>query len=187
MNSSLTNLARETRRNRRRSTVKAAFGAEKLVEPENEVRTKRILLADDDLGVREMLGRVLESEHYGVVYAKSGIETIRKFTADPPDLVLLDLNMPEKDGWEAFGKICDKHPFVPVIVITARPHQYGHAVELGVDALMEKPLNIPLLLETIQSLLTESESERTRRLTNPEFKTAMLYRSAGHYAKEATS
>jgi len=148
--------------------------------PHNSPRTgrgtRRILLADDDPGVREMLGRVLESEHYQVMYAKNGAETARKFASNPPDLVLLDLNMPEKDGWEAFGLMCEKHPFVPVIVITARPHQYAHAVELGVDALMEKPLNLPLLLETIQSLLAESEAERTHRLTDPHFNTAFLNR-----------
>lgn len=136
--------------------------------------TKRILLADDDPGVREMLGRVLEAEHYQVTHARTGTETARKFASHPPDLVLLDLNMPEKDGWEAFGIMCQKHPLVPVIVITARPHQYSHAVELGVDALMEKPLNLPLLLETIENLLTETEAQRTRRLTNPDFNTAFL-------------
>ena len=135
---------------------------------------KRILLADDDAGVREMLGRVLESEHYVVTPAKTGRQTAAKFAADPPDLVLLDLNMPDKDGWEAFGLMCEKHPFIPVIVITARPHQYQHAVELGVDALMEKPLNLPLLLETIRHLLDETETERKRRLTNPNFQTAFL-------------
>ncbi len=123
-----------------------------------------------------MLGRVLESEHYQVMFATNGAETARKFAANPPDLVLLDLNMPEKDGWQAFGLMCEKHPFIPVIVITARPHQYAHAVELGVDALMEKPLNLPLLLETIHGLLAESEAERTRRLTDPQFNTAFLYR-----------
>jgi DNA-binding response OmpR family regulator len=137
-------------------------------------QTKRILLADDDPGVREMLGRVLESEGYEVVTAQTGLETVRKFAAASPDLVLLDLNMPEKDGWEAFGMICEKHPFVPVIVITARPHQYAQAIELGVDALMEKPLNLPLLLDSIRCLLAETEVERTRRLINPEFKTTLL-------------
>jgi len=135
---------------------------------------RRILLADDDPGVRQMLGRLLEIEHYAVTFAKTGREAAAKFAADPPDLVLLDLNMPDKDGWEAFGMMCEKHPLIPVIVITARPHQYAHAVELGVDALMEKPLNLPVLLNEIQHLLAESELERTRRLTNRNFKTAFL-------------
>lgn len=136
--------------------------------------TKRILLADDDLGVRQMLKRVLELEHYVVVSAGSGWEAAAKFRANPPDLVLLDLNMPGKDGWEAFDLMNDTYPFVPVIVITARPQQYGRAVEVGVDALMEKPLDLPLLLAAIANLLAESERDRVRRLTDRDFKTVFL-------------
>jgi DNA-binding response OmpR family regulator len=142
--------------------------------PQTTPTARRILLADDDPGVRQMLGRLLETEHYAVTFAKTGREAATKFAANPPDLVLLDLNMPDKDGWEAFGMMCEKHPLIPVIVITARPHQYARAVELGVDALMEKPLNLPVLLDEIQHLLAESELERTRRLTNRNFKTAFL-------------
>jgi DNA-binding response OmpR family regulator len=136
--------------------------------------TKRILLADDDPGVREMVGRVLESEHYVVTFARNGREAAQRFSASAPDLVLLDLNMPDGDGWKTFGQMCHEDPLVPVIVITARPHQLTNAVELGVDALMEKPLNLPLLLETIRNLMAETEAERTQRLTNPEFKTVLL-------------
>jgi DNA-binding response OmpR family regulator len=135
---------------------------------------KKILLADDDASVREMLGRVLESEHYDVVYARTGRETAAKFIDDLPDLVLLDLTMPNRDGWDAFDLMSQTHPMVPVIVITARPQQYQHALDLGIDALMEKPLNLPLLLATIARLLAESEAERVQRLTDPGFKTAYL-------------
>jgi DNA-binding response OmpR family regulator len=139
---------------------------------------RRILLADDDYSIRETLGRVLDSEGYAVIYAKNGREAAARFMEGPPDLVLLDLNMPELDGWEAFKLMCDKHPMIPVVVITARPQQYSTAYDLGVDALMEKPLNLPLLLQSIETLLGETEKERTRRLTDPNFRTAFL--DAGH-------
>lgn len=143
--------------------------------PAETVRsTKRILLADDDPGVREMLGRVLESENYDVSYAKNGREASTKFIADPPDLVLLDLNMPDRDGWTAFRMMNVAQPMLPVIVITARPNQYPQAADLGVDGLMEKPLNLPVLLRAIRELLAETDAERTRRLTDPEFKTVFL-------------
>jgi DNA-binding response OmpR family regulator len=134
----------------------------------------KILLADDDAGVREMLGRVLESEHYDAVLARTGRETAAKFIADVPDLVLLDLNMPDRDGWDVFDLMKQTHPFVPVIVITARSQQYEHAAKLGIAALMEKPLNLPLLLATIADLLAESEAERVQRLTDLGFKTVYL-------------
>jgi DNA-binding NtrC family response regulator len=70
------------------------------------------------------------------------------------------------------------HPMVPVIVITARPQQYQHAAKLGIDALMEKPLDLPLLLATIADLLAEPELERMQRLTDRSFKTTYLNRLA---------
>jgi len=142
--------------------------------PQPQPPTRKILLADDDSSVREMLGRVLESEHYEVIYAKNGNEAAAKSVSGQPDMVLLDLNMPDRDGWSAFRFMNAAHPLLPVIVITARPNQYTQARELGIDALMEKPLNLPLLLKTIEGLLSETDLERTRRITNPHFKTALL-------------
>jgi CheY-like chemotaxis protein len=135
---------------------------------------KTILLADDDASIRKMVGRVLESEGYSVVFAKTGREAASQFLAGPPDLVLLDLNMPDKDGWEAWRLMNGLHSLVPVIVITARAHQYEQAVRMKIDALMEKPLDLPLLLETIRVLLAEPDRKHLGRVSNPDFKTALL-------------
>lgn len=135
---------------------------------------KKILLADDDAGVRNTLRRVLESENYTVVTAGTGRETGAKFIEELPDLVLLDVTMPDRNGWEVFELINSTHPLVPVIIITAKPHQYDHAADLGIDAIMEKPLDLPCLLETIAKFLGESEEERLRRLTRPDFHTVQL-------------
>jgi two-component system nitrogen regulation response regulator NtrX len=146
---------------------------------------KRILLVDDDPGIREALGRVLESEGYEVVLAATGREAVARFASSRPDLVLLDLNMPDLDGWEAIDRITRDHPFVSVIVITARPKQYEQAMEMAVDALMEKPLDLPVLLEAVAGLVAETESERVRRLSNPEFKTQFLKATANEGVKGA--
>jgi DNA-binding response OmpR family regulator len=135
---------------------------------------KRILVADDDESVRTMLARVLESEGYTVIAAGTGREAIARFVTARADLVLLDLNMPEKDGWKVFDAITRISPLAPVIVITARPNQYERAAGLGIDALMEKPLDLPLLLKTIRLLLAEAECDRVGRLTDRNFKTVLL-------------
>src|ERR1700739_3862481 len=114
---------------------------------------KTILLADDDPASRQMLGQVLALEKYNVVFAATGRETAAKFISCVPDLVLLDLNMPDRDGWDAFHLMNSTPPLVPVVIITARPHQQERAAALGVTSLMEKPLDIPLLLRTVQDLL----------------------------------
>jgi DNA-binding response OmpR family regulator len=121
---------------------------------------KTILLADDDPAIRQTLGEVLVLEQYHVVFAATGRETAAKFISCLPDLVLLDLNMPDRDGWDAFHLMNTTHPMVPVIVITARPHQQERAAGLGVASLMEKPLDIPILLKKVRDLL-ENPREKT--------------------------
>jgi DNA-binding NtrC family response regulator len=132
--------------------------------------TKRILLADDDASVRETLGRVLELEHYDVVLASSGREAVAKFQADPPDVVLLDLNMPDQNGWQAFDAMRRMAPRVPVVIITAVSHQAKRATQLGAAAFMEKPLHLPRLLQMLSDLLVEpfepAEAGRGRTLGN---------------------
>lgn len=138
------------------------------------MKKNKILLTDDDKSVRKSLARVLESEGFDVLTADDGRAAVREFIAKLPDLVLLDLNLPDKDGWEAFDLIETLHPFVPVIVITARPHQFGRAKMAGADALMEKPLDFPLLVQTVNRLLKEPEDERLVRVCSPEFGTECL-------------
>ena len=82
--------------------------------------------------------------------------------------------MPHMDGWSAFAKLEQARPLIPVIVITARPHQYRQAVRLGVDAFMEKPLNISVLLRAIRKLTHEPEDRHTQRVINPGFVTRLL-------------
>jgi len=135
---------------------------------------QRILLVDDDPSVCASLAKVLELEDYRVELASDGLEAIRKFRSWQPDLVLLDLNMPRADGWTAFERMEQDHPFVPFVVITARPHQYDRAVCAGIDAFMEKPLNLPVLLNTVRQLLCESEAQRIARLADRDFKTEDL-------------
>jgi len=142
------------------------------------VMNQRILLVDDDAAVSQSLALALQSEGYEVECARSGRDGVRRFMASPPGLVLLDLHMPGKDGWHAF-ELMEKHQsLVPVIVITARANQFERARAAGIDALMEKPLDLPLLLQTIRELLAESASERVARLIRPNFTPRRLARDA---------
>ncbi len=135
---------------------------------------KTILLADADASVRENLARVLELEQYTVLSARSGSEAAEKLLTLSPDLALFDLELADEQEWPGLDSLCDTVPGVPIILITARSHQENRATQLGVDALMEKPLHLPLLLKTIRNLVRESKSERQRRLIDPGFKTLFL-------------
>jgi DNA-binding response OmpR family regulator len=118
---------------------------------------KKILLADDDASICQMLGSVLELENYQVVRSRTGRETATLFITELPELVLLDLNMPDRNGWEVYDLIRSTHPSVPVIIVTALSHQQSKAAGLGLP-LMEKPLDISLLLEMVRECLSKPET-----------------------------
>jgi two-component system, sensor histidine kinase and response regulator len=134
----------------------------------------RVLIVDDDQTVRGSLAAALESEGYAVEEAGGGNEAIHWATNHPIDLVLLDLNMPHGDGWTTFREFDRVTPLLPVVVITARPNQYEEAVRAGVDAFMEKPLDIPVLMCAIKNLTSKGEDRRVSRITNRAFVTQWL-------------
>jgi len=132
---------------------------------------ERILLVDDDPTVHDSLNDVLLSEGYLVIPAENGQQALDLANKSPVDLVLLDLNMPVKNGWDTFEELTRQHPLIPVIIATARPNQLFTALNAGVGALMEKPMDIPTLLRTMDKLLAESSDKRLARLAgqNSEF------------------
>ena len=133
--------------------------------PEQEQPKLRVLLVDDDPSVREMVGRVLLGEGYRVLFASNGLEALAIAATVDIDLVLLDLNMPGQSGWDTFERLTSGNPLIAVIIITAQPQQLFTAVNEGVGALLEKPLNITKLLKTIRDLLAESPEARLARLS----------------------
>jgi CheY-like chemotaxis protein len=124
----------------------------------------KVLVVDDDPSVRESLGKVLKGAGYEVALATDGDEAVRRFESEHVDLMLLDIGLPIKSGWEAFERITRRDPVLPMIIITGQTGQYKTAVAAGVGALMEKPLDAPKLLETMQELLAEPKKSRLRRL-----------------------
>jgi len=128
----------------------------------------RLLLVDDDASIRESLGHALRSEDYEVILAADGQDAIDKFLKGYIDLVLLDLNVPVKGGWDVFERITALNPLLPIIIITARSEQDELAATAGASALMEKPLSLPQLLGTITKLLNEPVAQRLHRIASHE-------------------
>jgi DNA-binding response OmpR family regulator len=125
--------------------------------------SERILVVDDERSIRESLSKVLRAENYEVLLANNGQDAIEKHGSGPIDLLLLDLNLPGGNGWTTLEWLAKVNPLVPVIIITGRANQRGLAEQSGADALMEKPLDVPLLLQTIRELLDEPLPSRSRR------------------------
>jgi CheY-like chemotaxis protein len=137
---------------------------ESAVNDQPAAAAKKILLVDDDSAVRKILLRLLTEEGYRVLPAANGLEALEFAAVTRFDLVLLDLNMPRKNGWETFEQLTTDDPLLPVIVITARPNQLFPALASGVGALLEKPLDFTRLLETIQHLVAEPPAVRLARI-----------------------
>jgi DNA-binding response OmpR family regulator len=117
---------------------------------------KTILVVEDDISVRESVENVLRAAGYDPVLAAGGSEAIIKFESAPIDLVLMDIGLPNQNGWQTCRHLALNHANVPIIVMTGQPGQFKAALAAGVAALMEKPLDAQELLGTIQSLLKKS-------------------------------
>ena len=96
--------------------------------------------------------------------AEDGLVGLDMFDPDHSDLLLLDLNLPGKGGWDVVERITSVSPLLPIIVITGQPNQCEMATAAGVGALMGKPLDVPFLLQTITELLDEPAEQRLERL-----------------------
>ena len=106
---------------------------------------------DDERSIRESLSKILRAENYEVVLAENGQEAIEKHGAERIDLLILDLNMPVKNGWATLEWLAEINPLLPVVIITGRSNQRALAETAGADVLMEKPLDVPLLLKPFAS------------------------------------
>jgi DNA-binding NtrC family response regulator len=125
---------------------------------------KHVLIIDDDAAVRSSIQRVLEGAGYATVLAADGEQAITQFVPDQVELVLLDLNLPFRHGWDVFERLTTRYPVVPIIVITGLSDQYRTALAAGVSAFMEKPVDAVVLLQTMEELLAEPKEARLRRL-----------------------
>ena len=126
---------------------------------------KRLLLVDDDPAIRQIVMRLLAEEGYAVLTAVNGVEALVLVAGMKFDLVVLDLNLPVKGGWDTFKQLTTEHPLLPIILITARPNQIFPALAAGAGALLAKPLDFVILFDTIRALLEERPELRQARIS----------------------
>ena len=125
----------------------------------------RVLIVDDDAIIRASLRKVLEEENYAVVDCADG-ETAKVHSArEQIDLVLLDLNLSNENGWNVFDELTRRDPFTPVIIITGMAHQLLTARMAGAGAILEKPIEADALLKIMAELLAEPKEKALSRLS----------------------
>lgn len=116
--------------------------------------TEKILVVDDDTNICELLRLYLEKEGYTVIIANTGMQAVRSFAEHQPDLMLLDIMLPELDGWQVCREI-RKYSSKPIIMLSAKGETFDKVLglELGADDYITKPFEAKEVLARIKAVL----------------------------------
>lgn len=114
---------------------------------------KKILIVEDAANIRELLRLYLEREGYTVLEAENGVEGIKKWKSDKPDMLLLDVMMPVMDGWAVCREIRAESD-VPIIMLTAKGETADRVsgLEMGADDYIVKPLEMPEVIARVRAV-----------------------------------
>jgi two-component system response regulator ChvI len=126
--------------------------------------TARIALVDDDRNILTSVSMALEAEGFKVQTYTDGAEALRGLSAQPADLVILDIKMPRLDGMEMLNRL-RRTSDVPVIFLTSKEDEVDEVLgfRMGADDYIRKPFSQRLLLERIRALLRRAEAGRGQR------------------------
>jgi len=122
------------------------------------IRMANILIGDDSSAIRMILKEILMMDGHNVVgEGKDGDETIVMYCALRPDLLLLDLTMPKKDGLVVIREIISKHPEAKIILITASDDQQyiQHCLDSGALSFISKPFSFKNVLKVVSEILAK--------------------------------
>ena len=139
----------------RRSDLEAFLAGPRGGPPAARPVAASVLVVDDDAGLREFVRVNLEAEGYSVREASSASEGLAALDEEPPDLILLDVLMPQMDGWEMLRRVQERHGVdaIQVIMYSGTVEEAGKAEERGARAFIGKPFDPTKLLEATRQLL----------------------------------
>jgi two-component system nitrogen regulation response regulator NtrX len=141
-----------------------------------------VLVVDDEESIRQLVGDVLEDEGYRTAFAADGAEAIERARREPPDLVLLDVAMPGRDGLEVLEVLGARLPELPVVMMSGHGsiETAVRATKLGAYDFLEKPLSYDKLLLCVAHGLERSRLEaENRRLREDLARTAEIVGESG--------
>jgi len=115
-------------------------------------RHKKILLVDDDAPTRDVLARVLDGANYRVTFADGSEDALRLVQEHAFDLAFVGLGCDTANGWETVEGLTKSQPQLRFIVAGNGAERFEHPLAATAEALLEKPLDVELLLETLRGL-----------------------------------
>lgn len=124
----------------------------------------KILIVDDESNIVELLRLYLEKEGFFTVSAKNGTEALAKFKSEAPDLIILDIMIPDPDGWQVCREI-RRSSNVPIIMLTAKSETFDKVLglELGADDYLTKPFEAKELVARVKAVLRRTETKESDR------------------------
>jgi two-component system cell cycle response regulator DivK len=129
----------------------------------------RILIVEDNMDNYELVRYVLEREGYDVFLAVNGRDGVDAARAQKPDLILMDLGMPEMDGWKATQelKADNETRSIPLYALTAHtlPHERKRAIEAGCDGYLSKPIQMKGFLNVVEQALLVERIKRENNIS----------------------
>jgi len=150
------------------SNTKMYLGGKRLkyaiqLSPSDTMKEPRILVVDDDPDIVEMISDILDMEGLSIIPAYSGTEALEKAKAENPDLILLDVMMPDIDGFEVCDKLKDdeKTAHIPIVMVTAKKDSasYLDAITVAADGYISKPFEISELVKEVKKWLQKEEGD----------------------------
>ena len=120
---------------------------------------KKILIIEDEIDLIKVLKDTFEKENFQVFCAEDGEDGIKKFYEKNPDLILLDINMPKKNGWEVCSEV-RKQSNIPIIMMTARDSEIDElkGLNIGADDYITKPFSLKVLIVKVKKILKIDEN-----------------------------
>lgn len=143
--------------------------------------TTKILVIDDDLAITELMSMLLKTHGFEVMTANSGTEGIKLVKEKSPNVVLLDLMMPDLDGWQV-SKALRTFSNVPILILSAinDPAMVASVLDAGADDFLVKPVPSSVLVANIRKMVRQTGSlERVnlKKNNNPSPKAQPVYSS----------
>jgi DNA-binding response OmpR family regulator len=125
----------------------------------------KLLVVDDEEKIRSMIRKYAEFEGYQIVEAKNGFEAVEKAKNQKFDLIIMDIMMPELDGFSACTEIRKTDKKVPIIMLSARGEEYDktHGFDLGIDDYVVKPFSVKELMMRIAAILKRTNQTGDER------------------------
>ncbi len=121
--------------------------------------SKNILIVDDEEDIRKLISLNLRKNNYNVLEAEDGVEAIKIIDKETIDMILLDVMMPEKDGYDVCKELRKNNNNVPIVFLTAKDSEFDEVLglELGADDYIKKPFSMKSLMSRMKTIFRRVE------------------------------